>query len=256
MLSAALNHQINRDSLLDNLFCRYRICFLKQSFPFLLESTCIRFTFWKWTVKSIFSVWIVKNTTMPIGLWALQEHGENMSLFKWILLKPSQAHQGHYKPNKFCMSWTRYFHKQKGWKGDNCERAPSTGTSSLSIPLRVPGEGIQVSPGLASCFPGSPLLSRSLDWVSPLPGHCRRVVSASPGWDSPPRRSAGTGACQHSFLFRDETQKLAATSAFVWPLALPGMFREVCLHVVSPSVLLRHSCTVGAWALLACLRTP
>lgn len=84
-----------------------------------------------------------------------------------------------------------------------------------------------MSPGLSSCLPGSPLLSRSLGWVSPLPGHCRRAASASPGWDSPPRTFAGTGVHQHSCLIRDKTQKLAATTAFGWPLALPGMFREM-----------------------------
>lgn len=104
------------------------------------------------------------------------------------------------------MAWIRFFHKQKGWKGDNCERAPSTGTSSLSISLRPLGEGLQMSPGLASCIPGSPLLSRSLDWVSPLPGHCRRVVSASPGWDSPLR----------TFAERLETQKLADARHRSW----------------------------------------
>jgi len=29
MLTAALEHQINRGNLLDSLFCRYRACFLK-----------------------------------------------------------------------------------------------------------------------------------------------------------------------------------------------------------------------------------
>lgn len=107
-----------------------------------------------------------------------------------------------------------------------------------------------MSPGLASCNPGSPLLSRSLDWVSPLPGHCRRVVSASPGWDSPLRTFAGADVHQHS-SFRDtkagrgQTQKLAAATAFGWPLAFPDV--SPCCQPLSFTQAQLHS-----W----CLSTP
>lgn len=56
-----------------------------------------------------------------------------------------------------------------------------------------------------------------------------------------------------------ETQKLAEVRHRSWqqPQLLGGLWHsQMCLHVVSPSVLPRHSCTLGAWALLVCLRTP
>lgn len=172
------------------------------SFPFRKHLCKIHIS--KINCEKYFSVWIFKNPKVSLGLWTLQDHEENMSLFKCILLKPSQTSQGHCKPN--CMAWTRFFHKQKGWKGDNCERAPSTGTSFLNISLRLLGKGISVSLGLASYFPGSPLLSRSLETGCHLSQDAaERAVSASPGWDSPLSMFAGAGVHQHSFFIRDKT---------------------------------------------------
>lgn len=64
LLTAALEHQVNRGNLLDKLFCRCRICFLKWSSAFSLESNSVWLMSWELAVQMWF-FWEIFGSLLP-----------------------------------------------------------------------------------------------------------------------------------------------------------------------------------------------